>query len=131
MVAAVAARQAGRVLVVDDYADARSNVRDALEELGYAVIEARNGQEALHYLVSNAPPAVELILLDLQMPVMDGWQFLRLLGNYIGLRSIPVLIVSAHAPLLHQTDHRGVVGILHSPYDMQQLLAMVNACLAH
>lgn len=120
-----------RVLVVDDYDDARSSVREALEALGYGVVEAAHGQEALHFLVSNAAPSVGLILLDLQMPVMDGWQFLRLLSNYIGLRRIPVLIVSAHAPRLDDTNHQAVIGVLHAPYEMPQLLAMVSACLSH
>jgi CheY-like chemotaxis protein len=61
---------------------------------------------------------------------MDGWQFLKLLSSYIGLRRIPVLILSAHPPRLDQTNHQAVVGILHKPYDIQRLLEMVNACLA-
>jgi CheY-like chemotaxis protein len=131
MIDVVRGRSAGRILVVDDYDDARSTVREALEELGYGVVEAAHGQEALHFLVSNAPPAVELIVLDLEMPVMDGWQFLRLLSSYIGLRRIPVLIVSAHPPRLNETNHQGIVGVIHSPYQMQELLTMVNACLMH
>jgi CheY-like chemotaxis protein len=127
----VRARSTGRVLVIDDYDDARSSVRDALEEQGYGVVEAAHGQEALHFLVSNAAPAVSLIVLDLQMPVMDGWQFLKLLSSYIGLRRIPVLILSAHPPQLQDTDHQAVVGVLHKPYEMPQLLAMVSACLSH
>src|SRR5215207_307762 len=114
----VRARSTGRVLVVDDYDDARSSVRDALEDQGYGVVEAAHGQEALHFLVSNAPPSVALIVLDLQMPVMDGWQFLNLLSSYIGLRRIPVLILSAHPPQLQDTDHQAVVGVLHKPYEM-------------
>jgi CheY-like chemotaxis protein len=131
MIDAVAARKAGRVLVVDDYADARSSVREALEARGHVVVEAAHGQEALHFLVSNAPRTIELILLDLQMPVMDGWQFLMVLNSYVGFRRIPVLIVSAHPPRLYETKHEAVVGVLHAPYEMQQLLAMVSACLSH
>src|SRR3954463_14824803 len=93
-------REGGRILIVDDYDDARLNLREALESVGYEVVEAVHGQQALHYLVSNEPRAVGLILLDLAMPVMDGWQFLRLLSSYVGLRSIPVLIVSGHPPRL-------------------------------
>ena len=121
----------GRILVVDDYADARSSVRDALEELGYEVFEAANGQQALHFLVSRAAPGIELIVLDLVMPIMDGWQLLKLLNTYIGLRRIPVLIVSGHPARLEESRHEHVVGILHAPYVMSELTAKVSALLAH
>ena len=120
-----------KILVVDDYADARGTVREALEERGYGVVEAAHGQEALNVLVSSAPRSIELILLDLQMTVMDGWQLLRLLKSYVGLRQIPVLIVSAHAPRLHEANHPGVVGVLHAPYQMGELLDLVSTCLSH
>jgi hypothetical protein len=54
-----------------------------------------------------------------------------LLSNYVGFRRIPILILSAHAPQLQDTDHQAVVGVLHKPYEMPQLLAMVSACLSH
>jgi CheY-like chemotaxis protein len=128
---AVLASRKARILVVDDYADARSSVRDALEERGYGVVEAAHGQEALDVLVSSAPHSIELILLDLQMPVMDGWQLLRLLKSYVGLRQIPVLVVSAHEPRLHEAAHPRVIGVLHSPYRIDHLLDLVNTCLSH
>jgi CheY-like chemotaxis protein len=121
----------GRILVVDDYADARSNVREALEDLGYEVVEAANGEQALHFLVSRARPDVHLIVLDLSMPIMDGWQLLKLLNTYIGLRHIPVLIVSGHPPRLEESRHEHVVGVLHAPYVMSELTAKVTALLAH
>lgn len=118
-------------MVVDDYADARLSVREALEELGYEVFEAANGQQALHFLVSRAKPNVELIVLDLAMPIMDGWQLLKLLNTYIGLRHIPVLVVSGHPPRLDESKHPHVVGVLHAPYVMSELTAKVTALLAH
>ena len=120
-----------KILVVDDYADARGTLREALEERGYGVLEAAHVQEALNVLVSNAPRSIELILLDLQMPVMDGWQLLRVLKSYVGLRQIPVLVVSAHAPRLHEANHPGVVGVLHAPYAIDELLELVQTCLSH
>lgn len=121
----------GRILVVDDYDDVRSNVREALEDLGYEVFEAAHGQQALHFLVSNARPAVDLIVLDLSMPVMDGWQLLRLLNTYIGLRRIPVLIASGHPPKLQESQHQHVVGVLHAPYLLEELTKRVEALLDH
>ncbi len=121
---------ARRILLVDDYVEVRDAVREALEERGYAVVEAAHGQQALHYLVSHAPGAVDLIVLDLVMPVMDGWQFLRVASNYVGLMRIPVVIVSGHPPRLNQTNHRGVIGVLHAPYEMRELIALVAAGLS-
>jgi CheY-like chemotaxis protein len=121
-----------RILIVDDYDDQRHSVAEALQDLGYSVVEAENGQRALHFLVSNAPGAVDLIVLDLQMPVMSGWQFLQLLGSYINLRRIPVLVVSAHSPNLYEaTHHSAVVGALHVPYRMDELLKLVGTSLSH
>lgn len=131
MIDAVDSRKTRRILVVDDYADARGAVRDALEAQGYGVLEARHGQEALNLLVSNAPHTIELILLDLQMPIMDGWQLLRLLRSYVGLRQIPVLVVSAHPPRLEEANHPTVVGVLHAPYEMGELVELVKTCLSH
>ena len=76
------------MLLVDDYVDARDTMRDLLEERGYPVIEASNGQQALNLLASQGTARIGVIVLDLQMPVMDGFQFLKLLGNYVGLKNI-------------------------------------------
>ena len=118
----------GVILVVDDYADSRAAVRELLEDNGYEVTEAANGQEALNFLVAPAKPRVQLIVLDLQMPVMNGWQFLKLLGSYVRLETIPVLVVSAHEALPQQETHRSIVGCLKVPYRIEELLAVINGC---
>ena len=123
-------RRTDTVLVVDDYADARETIRELLEQNGHPVIEASNGQQALNLLVSQSTPRIGLIVLDLQMPVMDGWQFLKLLGNYVLLASIPVLVVSAHAGQLKPSAQNHILGCLQQPYDANELLGLVNACLA-
>ena len=120
-----------RVLIVDDYDDARASLREALEELGCEVLEAVNGLQALHLLVARANGSIDLIVLDLAMPVMTGWQLLELLNSYVGLRRIPVLIVSAHPPRLNETRHPSVVGVLHAPYQLQELTTRIEALLAH
>lgn len=106
-------------------------MREALEDLGYEVFEAGNGQQALHFLVSRATPDVELVVLDLAMPVMDGWQLLNVLNTYVGLRSIPVLIVSAQPSRLDEIRHQRIVGVLHAPYVMTDLIDKVQAVLTH
>lgn len=132
MIEAASPRREGtRILVVDDCDDARINLREALEDVGYDVVEAAHGQQALHYLVSHPAGAVDLILLDLVMPVMDGWDLLRVLSNYAGLRGIPVLIVSGHPERLAETKHHRVVGVLRAPYEMPELLTLVDISLSH
>lgn len=124
-----ARRRVGPILLVDDYDDARAAVRAALEEAGRDVIEATNGQEALHVLVAGDQD-VALIILDLQMPVMDGWRFIELLHSYVKLSTIPIIVVTA-APQPHfeRIKHKAVCGCIQAPYALATLLGMVDSCL--
>ena len=121
-------RRAGSVLLVDDYADARATVREALEAAGHSVLEAANGQQALNILVSGEQ-RVAMIVLDLQMPVMDGWQFINLLRSYVGLSNIPVLVVTAHDGSPDAVAHKSIFGWLRAPYPLDQLLTLVGECI--
>jgi CheY-like chemotaxis protein len=82
------------VLVVDDDFDLRSSLRDLLEDEGYDTLGASNGREALDLLRECARPC--LILLDLMMPEMDGWETLTRLAADPALKPIPVAIMSAN-----------------------------------
>jgi CheY-like chemotaxis protein len=114
---------------VDDYDDARTSVREALEDAGHIVMEAANGQQALNLLV-GPDQQVALIILDLQMPVMDGWRFIELLNCYVKLSTIPVIVVTAAPqPHLERISHKAVFGCLQAPYELRTLLEMINACL--
>ena len=115
------------VLIVDDYDDARACLRDMLEDLGEHVVEAANGQEALHFLIFHREVHVKLIVLDLRMPVMNGWEFLKLLESYLRLADIPIIIASAHAKRLEPAEHSAVVGCLQLPYRSAQLQALLEA----
>lgn len=119
------------ILVVDDYADARAELREMLEEMGHHVVEAADGQEALDLLLQEPELRVQLILLDLDMPRMSGWELLKLLKSYVRLSSIPVVVVSRHASLMPATDARGLDGWLQAPYEMPRLKAMVEALVSH
>jgi CheY-like chemotaxis protein len=119
------------VLIVDDYADSRATLREMVEELGQEVVEAQDGQEALNFLVSNPQIKVQLILLDLDMPGMSGWQLLTLLKNYVGLASIPVVVVSRHASRLGPREQRLLAGSFEAPQSFPQLRSMVEAIVAH
>jgi CheY-like chemotaxis protein len=120
-------RRRSRVLVVDDYDDTRVTVREALEHAGYAVTEANNGQQALNFLVSRTREHVDLIIVDLHMPIMDGWTFIDLLRCYVNLSTIPIIVITAaQDPHLERITHRAVLGCLRAPYELKALLAMVG-----
>jgi signal transduction histidine kinase/DNA-binding response OmpR family regulator len=80
------------VLVVDDSADVRDVVRRAMEREGWTVREASNGQEALEELEAKVP---SLVLLDLMMPVMDGFEFVERVREGGELQSLPIIVVTA------------------------------------
>lgn len=83
-----------RVLLVDDYPDARDMYRVYLTFSGFEVIEAANGMEAIQ-LASDKPP--DIILMDLSLPVMDGWEATRRLKSDPRTAGIPVVALTGHA----------------------------------
>src|ERR1041385_9189136 len=83
-----------KVLLVDDYPDAREMYSEYLEFCGFEVGEAANGMEALERAVDAAP---DIILMDLSLPVMDGWEATRRLKADTRTASIPVVALTGHA----------------------------------
>jgi two-component system cell cycle response regulator DivK len=83
-----------RVLVVDDYPDAREMYAEYLQYSGFDVIEAGNGMEALERALDSAP---DIILMDLSLPVMDGWEATRRLKADPRTAQIPVVALTGHA----------------------------------
>ena len=83
-----------RVLVVDDYADAREMYSEYLQFSGFDVVEATNGREALQRAVEDQP---DIILMDLSWPVMDGWEATRRLKADDRTAAIPVVALTGHA----------------------------------
>jgi CheY-like chemotaxis protein len=114
-------------LVVDDYDDARATVRDVLEELGHEVVEAANGQEAFDFLISHPGLRVQLIVLDLKMPVMNGWEFLALMRSYVRLSRIPIVVVSGNVSSLLPDETCAIAGCLQAPYEVSKLRALVGS----
>jgi two-component system cell cycle response regulator DivK len=82
-----------RVLVVDDFDDAREMYAEYLEFAGFQVETARNGQEAVEKAQEASP---DIILMDLSLPVMDGWEATRLIKQDDRTRDIPVMALSGH-----------------------------------
>jgi two-component system cell cycle response regulator DivK len=83
-----------RVLLVDDYPDAREMYTEYLEFSGFEVVEAGNGMEALQRAIDTSP---DIILMDLSLPVMDGWEATRRLKADQRTASIPVVALTGHA----------------------------------
>jgi CheY-like chemotaxis protein len=118
----------GYVLVVDDDPDVRRLVSDVLDVMGVERREAANGQQALDLVQENTPT---LIILDLMMPVMDGFTMIaRLHGNPVS-RKIPVILLSAIADNEpHMRRLPGVVGVLRKgSFSLRDLSAMVTQIL--
>src|SRR4051812_6134333 len=111
------------ILVVDDEAPVRAVVMAVLEDTQYDVIEAANGRDAVACL-HERPGRVQLVLLDLMMPYMSGWDVLRVMQAHPGLVSIPVVLMTAGANVHQQALDCGAVGYLPKPLDFDQLLDM-------
>lgn len=113
-----------RVLVVDDDLDTRQTLAGLLGREGFAVSTAANGREALELLRQS--PLPDLILLDLAMPVMDGWQFSEAVRKDPALSAIPVIIVSEIDNARQQAAPLGAVALLSKPIALEQLLETVR-----
>lgn len=112
------------ILYVEDEIDTRDAVSFALEQQGFRVFGVANGQTALDYLRSSPAPC--LILLDLMVPVLDGWQFMAVRARDPELMAIPVVIVSAHMSIQRQTTPLKAAGYLTKPIDMDLLFSTVR-----
>jgi CheY-like chemotaxis protein len=111
------------VMVVEDEAPARAGMEQLLRSVGYEAIGAPNGQAALDLLRSGVRARV--ILLDLMMPVMDGWAFRREQLRDPSLAHIPVIVLSA----LHHGWVEGIPPTLPKPIDIHQLLTELEEVL--
>src|SRR4051794_19279392 len=100
------------ILLIEDDGDTRDAMTLVLEGVGYKVESVTNGQEALDQLRAAAPPPC-LILLDLMMPVMDGWQFRDEQQRDNSLSTIPVIVVSADGNVDRKAAALGAAGYLH------------------
>ena len=114
----------GPVLVVDDDADMREAVRDTLAGEGYEAHVAKGAREALDYL--RAHPSPPLILLDWNMAPMNGARFMAELSSDAALSSIPVVLLTADVRAAVDATHRGFVGCLTKPVDLELLFAVVE-----
>jgi CheY-like chemotaxis protein len=113
-----------RVLVVDDDPYIRDVVAQLLEGEGYRIEEATNGAEALG-VVNDVTRRPNIILLDLMMPVMDGWEFARRLQERIPPLDIPIVVLSAARLPTERLSVLGARAVLAKPFDVDDLLDQV------
>jgi two-component system chemotaxis response regulator CheY len=114
-----------RVLLVDDDEEIRATLGAVLQAEGYEVLEARNGLHALQQLLRTPLPSV--ILLDMTMPLMTGFEFLEYQRQDPRIREIPVVAITAHAKV---AEIEGVRHLVHKPFDLAQVLATLREVLA-
>lgn len=117
-----------KVLVVEDFEDTRLFLRLALEDQGFIVFEAENGQKAVENANREKP---DVILMDLTMPLMDGFAATKLIRQNEDLKQVPIIAVTAH----HEHDFRsdakasGFDAYVTKPIDVQWLTELIAGLL--
>ncbi len=117
-----------RILVVEDQEDNRTILRDLLTHAGFAVLEAVTGEEGVRAAEAHRP---DLILMDIQLPVVDGYEATRRIKARPELRAIPVVAVTSYALSGDEAKARaaGCDGYVTKPFSPRQLLAVVRGYL--
>jgi CheY-like chemotaxis protein len=112
------------ILVVEDDADIREALVGILRDEGFTVVEAAHGEEGLAQLRAHGPA---LILLDLMMPIMNGWQFRQAQLADPAIAGVPVVVISADASVRDKAASLGATAFLRKPIDLDKLLEIVGA----
>ena len=114
-----------RILVVVDQPDSRRIIRDMVAGTDYEITEAENGEEALAAIAKQRP---DLILMDIQLPIMDGYTATRLIKTDPALRSIPIIAVTSYALAVEEKKARaaGCDDYVTKPFSPRQLLAKIR-----
>ena len=117
-----------RILIVEDQEDNRMIMRDVLSAAGYELIEAVNGKDGISRAQSDRP---DLILMDIQMPVLDGYEATRQIKADPNLKSTPIIAVTSYALSGDEAKARaaGCDGYVSKPFSPRQLLARVREYL--
>lgn len=114
-----------KILVVDDSETNLVLLEAVLQNSGYEVNTANNSNQAIYYLENNIP---ELILLDLLMPNVNGFDFIKILQKNKKWKDIPVIIVTAYANQenIEMANQLGVVDMIEKPIDINEFLERIN-----
>ncbi len=116
------------ILVVEDHEDNRQIIRDMLSATDYEVAEAENGEEALAAIAKQRP---DLILMDIQLPILNGYEASRRIKADPALRSIPIIAVTSYAlsEEAQKAREAGCDDYVSKPYSPRQLLAKIRQYL--
>ena len=117
-----------RILVVEDQEDNRQILRDLLGSANYEIIEAGNGEEGVAAAIAHKP---DLILMDIQLPIMDGYEATRRIKAMPEMRAIPIIVVTSYALGGDEEKARaaGCDAYVPKPYSPRQLLAKIREFL--
>jgi two-component system chemotaxis response regulator CheY len=115
-------------LVVDDSATMRDMVSSTLKQAGFEPVTGGNGQEALDKLAALTGRRLDLIITDLNMPVMDGLTFIKAVRTRDEYKSVPILMLTteSHADVKAQGKAAGATGWLVKPFDPEVLLQVIS-----
>lgn len=118
-----------RILVIEDTEDNRRILRDLLTHAGFELIEATDGEQGIRLAAEQRP---DLILMDIQLPIIDGYEATRRIKANPDLRHIPIIAVTSYA--LSGDEERaaaaGCNGYIAKPFSPRQILAQIRAFLA-
>jgi CheY-like chemotaxis protein len=120
-----------KILLVDDLPENLLALEAALEDCGYTLFKAASGEEALRMVIRHD---FDLILLDVQMPEMDGFETARLIHGKKGFRNIPIIFITAiskEPQYVHKGYEMGAENYLFKPIDPDELQRKVNVVLQH
>jgi len=119
----------GRILIVEDNPDNMTLLTDILETLEYAVIQARDGQRGVELSTAEKP---DLILMDLSLPVVDGWAAVRQIKADPALKHIPIIALTAHAMVgdRERALAAGCDDYLTKPIDLSLLTVKITKLMA-
>ncbi len=112
------------ILIIEDDADVASALADVLESEGYAVAVSRDGREALERIGAGPPP--DLILLDLMMPVMNGWEFREAQRRIPTAADVPVVAISADGDVRAKAASLDAAVFVRKPVSIEDLLAAIT-----
>lgn len=117
-----------RILVVEDHEDNRQILRDLLGSAGFEMLEAGDGESALRVAAAEQP---DLILMDVQLPILDGYEATRRLKADPRLKAIPIIVVTSYALSGEEVRARnaGCDAYVAKPYSPRQLLAKIRTYL--
>jgi CheY-like chemotaxis protein len=115
---------ASPILLIDDDETVRATLQDLLAESGFEVATAADGIQALRYLRTHPPPS--LIILDLMMPFMDGFEFRRTILEDPALEKVPVVITTALTRQFQEQNSLRAAAYLHKPLEFGRLLEVVR-----